>query len=166
MADFGDLRGVIDSFGFVGAKVVNRFGAALSDAEGNPPAYKFENAISDAFAFYNDVFAAWFGLATGAVVSPTPSVTMQIAQGSATATTTVPLNLPAAITLDKTDLRKIGRPIVPKISKNDVTLTIQNTTDLKIDIQNLANVKAGLFKGLVFNQVTKEPVLEIQLRVV
>src|SRR5262245_57484365 len=146
MAELGNLRAIMDSFGLVGLKTAQRFRDALTSAEGT--AYSFEQASSDVFGFYDDLLGAWYGLATGAIVSPPPGVTRKIPQGTATATATVSLALGAAV-LDITDLRKIGLPAVPKIPKTNVTLTIAGT-NLKIDVAGLAAVNRGLFKGLVF----------------
>lgn len=161
MAEFGYLRAVIDSFGFAGAKAANRFGQALSDAEGTT--YTFQKAATDVFSFYEDMLGAWFGLATGDIISPTPSVTIKIAQGTATASATVPLNLGTA-PLDWTALPKIGRPAALGVPKSDVTPAASGT-DLKVDLKNLSALKVGLYRGQVFIAATNKPVLEIALRV-
>ena len=161
MAELGYLRAIVDSFGLVGLKTASRFGEALTDAENQK--YTFEKATGDVLAFYDDLVAAWFGLASDAIVSPTPSVTMTIPQGTATATATVSHAFGTA-TVDRTDLFKIGLPVVPKIPKGDVSLT-PSATDLKIDVKNLAAVKPGLYKGAVFKTVGNAIVLEIRLRV-
>src|SRR5712692_5008729 len=162
MADFGFLRAVGDYFSLVGAKTVNRMGGALTDAEADK--YTFERATGDVLGFYNDVLGAWFGLATGGLVVPTPSVTVLIKQGTATGSATIPLALGAGA-LDRTDLVKVGLPAAPKVAKTDVTLTVTGT-DLKIDLKNLGGAALGLYKGLVFVTATNASVLEVQLRVV
>jgi hypothetical protein len=162
MAELAYLRAFIDSFGLVGLKTAQRFRDALTGAEG--ATYTFEQASSDTFGFYDDLLAAWFRLASPASVFPTSSVTMKMTEGSADATATVPIAL-SAVTLESTDLLKIGLPAVPKIPKTDVTLTLTGT-NLEIKVKNLAARKAGLFKGLVFDKATSDPVIEIRLLIV
>lgn len=160
--NLGYLRAFSNSFSLVGIKNSFRMREALTDSEAGT--YTFERASGDMLAFYNDLIAAWFGIASGTPVVLTPSVTIKIAKGTANTTVTVPLELGAAA-LDCTDLFKIGAPPAPKVPKADVTLTLVGK-DLQVDLKNLGAVTEGLYQGQVFVAATLDPVLEIQLLIV
>jgi len=160
--DLSYLRAFFNAYNLVGIKTARRVRDALADVEAG--AYTFARASGDNLAVYNDLIEAWFGIASGAPVMPTPVAIMKIVQGTATATVTISLGLAGGTALNTPDLLKIGPPFGPKIRAADVALTLA-APDLTVDVANLAAVAKGLYIGLI-TDAAATPVLEVQLSIV
>jgi hypothetical protein len=160
--DLSYLRAFINVYNLVGIKTARRVRDALADVEAG--AYTFARASGDNLAVYNDLIEAWFGIASGSPVMPTPVAIMKITQGAAAATVTISLGLAGATVLNTPDLFKVGPPFGPKIRAADIVLTL-TAPDLKVDVANLAAMAKGLYIGLI-TDAAAAPVLEVQLLIV
>lgn len=157
------LRAFFNAYNLVGIKTAQRIRDALTDTESGT--YTFERANGDQLGFYNDVIAAWYGIASATPVAPTPVVMMKISMGDTVATATVSLGLAATANPVSTALFKAEPPFGTNVPIGDVTVTL-NAPDLDVDLQNLGGLTTGTYVGTIMDGTTSLPILEVQLAVV